>query len=81
MRCIQHNVYLPRRALLHLAVEQGGEEEVKPKRSRRAKTAPAELPPVEGAEGEEEGEDEEKPKKKRRGKAVDPNAFGALPSA
>ena len=45
------------------------EDKPKPKRQRRAKSAPSELPAVEGAEGEPV-------KKKRRPKGPDPDAFG-----
>ncbi len=48
--------------------------EAKPKRTRRAKSAAAELPTVaDGGEEEDVAEVEEKPKK-RRGKQPDPNA-------
>lgn len=44
------------------------EDKPKPKRQRRTKSAPSELPAVEGAEGEPV-------KKKRRPKGPDPDAF------
>ena len=53
------------------------EEKPKPKRQRRAKSAPSELPAEEDADGPK-AEGEEAPKKKRRAKGPDPNAFGAL---
>ena len=53
------------------------EEKPKPKRQRRAKSAPSELPAVEEADGPK-AEGEEAPKKKRRAKGPDPDAFGAL---
>jgi hypothetical protein len=59
--------------------EQDAEPAAKPKRIRRAKTAPAELATAEGAAAEDAGEGEEAPKKKRRGKGPDPNAFGEDP--
>ena len=54
------------------------DEKPKPKRQRRAKSAPSELPAVEDADGVK-AEGEEAPKKKRRAKGPDPDAFGALP--
>ena len=57
-----------------------GEDKPKPKRQRRAKSAPSELPVVEGTEGpaaDPEAAGLETPKKKRRAKGPDPDAFGA----
>ena len=56
--------------------EQEAEPAAKPKRMRRAKTAPAELAVAEGMAADNAEEAEEAPKKKRRGKGPDPNAFG-----
>ena len=58
-----------------------GEDKPKPKRQRRAKSAPSELPAVEGTEGHPEVDPEaaaEPVKKKRRPKGPDPDAFSAL---
>lgn len=52
-----------------------GEEKPKPKRQRRAKSAPSELPAVEGAQDDPDAAAEEAPKKKRRAKGPDPDAF------
>lgn len=57
------------------------EDKPKPKRQRRAKSAPSELPAVEGIEGNPEADPEaagEPIKKKRRPKGPDPDAYSAL---
>lgn len=51
------------------------EEKPKPKRQRRAKSAPSELPAVKSAEDDPDAATEETPKKKRRAKGPDPDAF------
>ena len=57
-----------------------GEDNPKSKRQRRAKSAPTEMPVVEGIEGlaaDPEAAGQETPKKKRRAKGPDPDAFRA----
>ena len=52
-----------------------GEETPKPKRQRRAKSAPSELRAVDSAGDNPDAAAEEAPKKKRRAKGPDPDAY------